>query len=235
MTDLLHHLAVLFLVVFFPLWDRVETRRLKRSSDPRDRIRSYRLTMAWQLALSVLLLATIPLAELFGAPAHDRVFGMAWRPGFVLAVAGGLFAGLMVPVALARFRPEVRAKQVAAFEAIAFVLPRTREERAWFAALCVVVGVCEEIIFRGFLIRYMLDLPWGLGTDGAVVAAALVFGLAHGYQGWTGLVGTTILALVFSVLFLATGSLWVPIVLHVLIDLRVLLLLEVEEVEAHPG
>lgn len=42
-------------------------------------------------------------------------------------------------------------------------------------------GFCEELIFRGYLQRQISDL-----TDSAVAAVllqALLFGLAHGYQG----------------------------------------------------
>lgn len=235
MTAVLHHLLVFFLVVAFPLWDRHEARRLKASTDPRDRIRSYRQTIGWQLLATVLLLATVPVAELFTAPAGD-VFGTDLRTVPVVLIAAALALGAAIPVVFALLKPEGRAQHARAMESIAYFLPRTGEERRWFAALCVVVGVCEEIIFRGFLIRYMLALPLGLGLGGAMVAAAVVFGIDHGYQGWTGLLATTVLALVMSALFLGTGSLWLPILLHVLLDLRVLLLLPRDDAaNASPG
>jgi membrane protease YdiL (CAAX protease family) len=59
----------------------------------------------------------------------------------------------------------------------------------------------------------------------ATLVAAAIFGIDHGYQGVAGIIATTVLALVFTILFFATGTLWVPIVVHALIDLRVLLLI----------
>jgi membrane protease YdiL (CAAX protease family) len=142
----------------------------------------------------------------------------------VLPVLGGLLLGALIPVVMSLLNPDARAKQTEALRSIDFFLPYTRQARRWWAALSVAVGICEEVIFRGFLIRYMLALPLGLGVGGAVVAAAVVFGIDHGYQGIRGLISTTILALVFSALFFATGSIWLPMLVHALIDLRILLL-----------
>jgi len=32
MTDTVHHIVALFLIVIFPIWDRIETRRLRALS-----------------------------------------------------------------------------------------------------------------------------------------------------------------------------------------------------------
>jgi membrane protease YdiL (CAAX protease family) len=45
------------------------------------------------------------------------------------------------------------------------------------------------------------------------------FGLAHLYQGWVGVVATGFVGAVFTALYLWSGSLAVPIVLHVILDL----------------
>ena len=136
-----------------------------------------------------------------------------------------LAAGAGIPILLGMVKEDVRAAQTAALRSVAFILPRSREERTWFAAMCIVVGVCEEIIFRGFLIRFLALPPITLGMIGAVCTAAFIFGIDHGYQGWMGVLTTAFLALVFGLLFLGTGSLLVPMILHVLLDLRILLML----------
>jgi len=47
----------------------------------------------------------------------------------------------------------------------------------------------------------------------------------HVYQKFWGVLGATILGLVFSLVYLLTGSIWVVIVAHALVDLRSLILL----------
>lgn len=224
LTDVLHLLILAALVVALPLWDRVETRRLRTSTDPRARVQSYRMTIAWQLAMTAMLVATVPLGELFTPPA-ERLLPRMQSLLLALWLGVALTAGLVAPVLLARRGPPEREKMTRPLRAIAFFLPRTREERAWFAAVSVTVGICEEIIFRGFLIRYLDALPIGIGIPVAVVIAALVFGINHGYQGPVGMLTTGVLALVFTALFFLTGSLLVPIVFHGLLDLRILALL----------
>jgi len=54
----------------------------------------------------------------------------------------------------------------------------------------------------------------------AFIAAGLIFGLVHFYQGWVGILATTAAGFVFAALYLATGALWVVIVLHALMNLN---------------
>lgn len=223
----IHHLIVAFLVVVFPIWDRRETRRLKTSADPRVRVRSYQKTIAWQAVVTLILLATTQLHLLFTPPAASAVLsiGMPFiMRSILIGLVAGLAIGAVVPLLLARRNAAARQQQMDQLSRFAFFLPHTREERWWFAAMCVAVGVCEEIIFRGFLIRYLASLPLDIGIVAAIVGAALIFGLDHGYQGWTGMLLTAVMALLFTAAFLATGALWVPMLLHALLDLRVLLL-----------
>lgn len=225
-SAVVHHALVFFLVFLFPVWDRRETRRLKTSTDPRVRVQSYQKTIGWQIVAAALLLATVPAGHLFAPPHGLESLDVDVSPGFGFVLAGAMLFGAAVPVLLAMRDPKSRAEQAARLESIAFVLPRTREERRWFAALAVTVGVCEEIIYRGFLIGYLLAVaPW-LGLGGAALGAAAIFGIDHGYQGWTGVLATGFLALVFTALLFLTGTLWIPIVVHALLDLRILLLLE---------
>ena len=73
-------------------------------------------------------------------------------------------------------------------------------------------------MFRGLLI--MAGIAAGWPPIVAVLASSVLFGLAHLYQGWLGMLLTALLGLGMAWLFLPTGSLLLPIVLHVLIDLR---------------
>ena len=95
-------------------------------------------------------------------------------------------------------------------------VPRTREELKSFWRLSVTAGVTEEIIFRGFLIWYLLHfMPLWL----AVVISSLVFGLCHSYQGLGGGIKTGLVGLAFALLYVLTGSIWVPIFGHIAWDM----------------
>ena len=56
-------------------------------------------------------------------------------------------------------------------------------------------------------------------TWAAVVVTSLVFGLAHSYQGPAGMARVSLVGLAFAGLYLLSGSLWLPIVAHAILDL----------------
>jgi membrane protease YdiL (CAAX protease family) len=62
--------------------------------------------------------------------------------------------------------------------------------------LCLLVGFVEETVFRGYLQRQFIGWARG-GLATGVLASAVVFGSAHGYQGARNMV----LLAVFGVLF----------------------------------
>lgn len=95
------------------------------------------------------------------------------------------------------------------------MLPHSAGELQTFRGLSVTAGVCEEILYRGFLLAY-LAVTFPLWT--AVPLAALVFGLAHAYQGGPGILKTGALGLVMALLYVLTGSLLQPVILHIAID-----------------
>ena len=76
-------------------------------------------------------------------------------------------------------------------------------------------GIVEEFLWRGILFWYLLT--WLTPVQTAVVAT-VAFGLAHLYQGWIK-VGQIVLAgAVFTGLYVLTGSLLLPIILHIAVD-----------------
>ena len=96
------------------------------------------------------------------------------------------------------------------------LLPTTPGERRVFAATAITAGICEEVLCRGFMFWY---LGHWMGPWVVVVVASVPFGLAHMYQGPKGAVRTGIGALVLGSLYVITGSLLWPIIVHAVVDL----------------
>ena len=91
-------------------------------------------------------------------------------------------------------------------------------ESSWwrFVALAVTAGLCEEFLYRGFAIAVFSRA--GLSAWLVVFVTAVLFGLAHLYQGRGGLFGTMILGIVFGAIRIACANL-VPVILsHAAID-----------------
>jgi membrane protease YdiL (CAAX protease family) len=108
---------------------------------------------------------------------------------------------------------------------VSALLPVTAEERRLFTAVALTAGITEEVVFRGFLLVYLTDVFPGMPVSSAMVVSAALFGLAHSYQGGLGVLLTGLAGYWLAGLYVLTGSLLVPIVVHALVDLRLLLVL----------
>ncbi|MBB6170253.1 membrane protease YdiL (CAAX protease family) [Nocardiopsis mwathae] len=100
--------------------------------------------------------------------------------------------------------------------------PRTPAERRLAAALAITAGIGEELLYRGLFIA--LGVSFGLPLWAAAILSCVLFAIAHLYQGWWGLVGPGLVGVLFTVVYLGTGSLIIPILLHIALDVRSLLI-----------
>lgn len=97
------------------------------------------------------------------------------------------------------------------------LLPGNAVEFAPYCALAITAGVCEEFLYRGFAMAALSRA--GMVSWEVVVITALLFGLAHSYQGKSGIAGTTIMGLVFGVARLFLQTLAPVMVWHAAVDI----------------
>jgi hypothetical protein len=93
--------------------------------------------------------------------------------------------------------------------------PHTRAELAWWVALSVSAGCCEEFIFRGYLIWVLQP---ALGLWFAAAASLVVFAAAHAYQGAKGVVAVAVAGGLLTLIVLVFGSLVPAMAVHMLVD-----------------
>ena len=96
------------------------------------------------------------------------------------------------------------------------ILPETRREFALFPFVGIAGSIFEELLYRGFLIWMFTPLA---GVWGAALLSSLTFGVGHAYQGWIGIVRTTVIGFCFATGYVLTHSLWWLIVAHILISI----------------
>ena len=118
---------------------------------------------------------------------------------------------------------------------IAALLPRNRPELGWGAALSINAGLVEEALFR-LALPALLVIVTGEPVS-AFVLAALVFGALHAYQGWIGVVATGVGGLLFTALYVVSGSIGLAMLVHALLDLRTLVVIPAAVYRVHevPG
>lgn len=179
------------------------------------RLRGYREIVAveWGLVglIAVLWIATGRSAGALGLA--FRTSGLWWVGAVLAAAACGFFVIQLLAV---RRDPQKLAPLRRQLEPIRPMMPEDDREFRWFQAVSVTAGICEEVIYRGFLLGHVVVLA---GTVAAVLVSSVVFGLGHAYQGRAGILKITIVGLAMAGLYLQTGSLWAPIVLHIVMDI----------------
>jgi membrane protease YdiL (CAAX protease family) len=213
--------------------------RFRRLTATRARQRVYRRWLIESLVVmggmsAVLLVATWPVlgATLRSAQSWTPVAaahgflggGLGAAIAVVLAVL--VAAALIVPVIVVRGHLD----EVPTIGDVGPLLPRNRRELRYGVGLALSAGVFEETMFRLALPALVFGIIGDASPAAGILAfaaASVVFGLLHAYQRWTGVLFTTVLGLVFSALYVVTGLIAVPVVLHAVVDLRALVLVPV--------
>jgi len=116
-----------------------------------------------------------------------------------------------IPFALAilvKLKPSKRA-EVAAEDSI--LLPTSKEEFLRQIPLVIFISAAWEIIYRGALMFYFT--PY-LGIFMSMIAAAAFYTFQHKAKNTKHYIATFLIAFFFLGLFVISGSLWGPIVLH---------------------
>lgn len=220
--------AVLALLAWFVRNDRAEYESFKALTRTEDRQRvlrrwiprSFLLFSGASLAVLALIgrlgsLLRLPL-EFAPLAAHvDHDLSAGFLPILIGAVIGGAILGAVVAALRQRRGKTAQPKILGDIEPM---LPRSRDERRWTALLGAQAGLGEELFFR-----LMLPLLIVLVTGNAwlaFAAAGLIFGLVHFYQGWVGILATTVAGFGFAALYLASGAIWLAILLHAVVNLN---------------
>jgi membrane protease YdiL (CAAX protease family) len=232
-------LALLLVIVVLLGWRAVtrERREYAQFKRMRSTVARQKVMRRW-LVESVLVFGGLSAAVLLAAWAYvptalrdaqswgpiaasrDFFFDTSLGRGFAIGLMIGAVLVLVVPVLLLR---RTNADELPTLGDIGALLPRTRGELPYGTGLAVSAGTFEELMFR-------LALPallFGIGANAplAFALAAVLFGLLHLYQKWVGVLTATLLGALFTYLYLVSGSILLPIMLHLLIDLRALVLL----------
>ena len=214
---------VAVVAVIFPIWGFFEFRRLKReiaAGNVEARARAYVQVMLSQWALAAVALGiwfyySRPWGALgFASPVDWRL----WTGVALTAIAAGLL--VMQWWAIVRATGEnadrYKSQLTAQLEPVKEILPHNRRELRRFLALSVTAGVCEELLFRAYLIWFLAAFT-GLWIAAAV--STVIFAAAHLYQGPKPAVKIIFIGAAMAGLYLLSRSIWLPMLVHALIDL----------------
>src|SRR5712692_5597213 len=96
------------------------------------------------------------------------------------------------------------------------ILPQSTVELLPYLALAITAGICEEFLYRGFAMAVLVHV--GLQAWAVVLLSSVLFGLAHSYQGRSGIVMTLLIGLLLGASRIAYDSLVPAIFWHSAVD-----------------
>ena len=134
----------------------------------------------------------------------------------------GALGGTVIGSGLAWLRWRRKRKRGPIFGELGWLLPRDRADLAWGVVLSLVAGVTEELFFR-LALPLLATLATGSALAG-LLFATILFAAAHWYQGWAGVIATGVMGLIFALLYLSSGMLWLAIAAHIVVDLTALVI-----------
>ena len=222
---ILMQLLAAYTVLVEPLLRYNFYRNLKKqlSIETGARILFYRTQILWEWSwVVVLVVIFIPL------PDPHKWLGLVLPNPIGWLIMGVLLLGIGLSTVLLKRNPGAMAAMQRSLEASAVLLPSTPTERKWFAATAITAGICEELLYRGFLLHYLPAtfpiLDWLL----AAILSGIIYGLSHAYQGFRGIFQTALTGFSFAIVYFLSGSLLPAMVFHILAEFRTLMLWQPE-------
>lgn len=163
------------------------------------KLQQYLWTMAWEWALTGFVYLgvrkRISLRELIGGRWNNLE---AFLKDVILAGGFWLVAMMILGAGAKLMHLDEGSKIDTLRRQLGFLVPSTTLELLIWCCLSITAGICEEIIFRGYLQR-----QFGLiarSTFAGVIVSAIVFGAAHGYEGGQRMLLIGVFGLLFGLL-----------------------------------
>lgn len=189
---------------------------VRRSRDDAPKARR-RLWVGWVVMLWALVCVGMALwiANARAWSALGLSIPQGWRLWASLVLVLGFTALQAATIAkvsrISGPKPKLRAQ----FGDMAKILPHDFAELPWFVLAAVTAGICEEWLFRGYLIwAFEPYLRWWP----AAALSLVIFTAAHAYQGNAGAKQSGISGAIMTLVVAVTGSILPVIALHVVID-----------------
>lgn len=213
--------------LWFLKGDLAGSRRLRWSGGTQERRQRYRL-LAARIAIGfglpamggLLLLGRLEALAILPPEFAALAVSMPGRlspDAFAIGGGGGMLLGGALAIRAGR-----RGQPPPNLGDFTRLLPREPGELPGAALVALCAAISEEAFFR--LLLPLVCTGLGAAPMLGFVGAALLFGAMHRYQGWLGMAATGLFGLLLAWTYLASGTFWVPVAVHLVADLNGLIL-----------
>jgi membrane protease YdiL (CAAX protease family) len=163
------------------------------------------LSLVWFVAIGVRAHGS-KLVDLIGRRWHsisDALIDLCLAAGMMILLR---FAGPFLYQLLGRWTSNT-----------GFLLPKTLSESLVWIVVSIAAGICEELVYRGYLQRQLWSLTGSLPA--ALFLQAVIFGAGHSYQGWKPALVTATYGVIFGLVAGWRRSIIPGAVAHAVVDI----------------
>ena len=219
---MLHWIDGFFLLLLFvamPIYSAISYRRYLAQiagGKPADRVALYDSSRIMHLLALLVLFGTWQILD------RDAADVGLVMPDFTgLMIGAGLTTVILGLLLYAFYYAKkldlaARAAQVESLGPLEHFLPQTDKELRSAYLVSISAGFAEEIVYRGFVLWCLVPF---MPIWAALIVSSIGFGLAHSYQGVAGVLKTGGIGMFLGIVYVVTGTIWIPIVMHALLDI----------------
>jgi len=216
MTDIISIIFAAVLGIMYPAYLYINRKKIRKIvRDRKLKLNNYKTTLFLQWGMLILVLLNLLYQKqpfsLIGLTLDLNTFFLTGMALILVGVPILFFTQLKVTTDSGQNIAEKIG------ETFTF-LPANKKEYNWFLGLSVTAGVCEEILFRGFLFMILTGFMHYIP---AIIVLNIAFGLLHVWSTPNNMLSAFFLGLLFSVVYMLTGSLILSILIHIVVDVYV--------------
>lgn len=194
-------------LIFVPMAGIAGYLRIRSGKPLRPKRQRYRVTIVVQF---VILLITLTAAH----QQKIELLGRQWGGPAIWLITAGYTAFIAW-----RGRRSWAKMTAEHLQKASRLLPDDPSLMRLWVGIAAMAAISEECAYRGLAYRLLSGM--GLNFALALLVCAVCFAIGHMTQGWRGVLGTFLLALLFHGLVFATHSLYLAIVFHAAFNLIV--------------
>jgi membrane protease YdiL (CAAX protease family) len=212
------HLFFFGLTVGYPIYSFFSFRQLMRRVAAGEVISRSEIYKSTIIGLWALMTIGLAIWIVTGRSWTDLGFGWSFDTGFLIGLALTIIAIVILVWQFGRLdgsSDETCESLRGQLGKLEIIIPRNDNELGQFYAVSATAGIVEETLWRGYMFWYLGHL---MPLWAAAVVTSVAFGVGHIYQGAANVPRVVLLGGAFAGLYLLTGSVWLPMLLHAVLD-----------------
>lgn len=210
-----------YLIAIYPILDKNYTEKLKQTLNQKDRISYFKYVIYSEWLIVILILIMI----YFSSATFSKIGFVKPETAPLIALLIGNIIGLFISQKLSSRQKNIRKQ----FQSVFYLVPTGTIDKRYAIVYVFTKGICEEIIYRGFLLYLLSSEAFNLNGIPLMIIGSVIFALPHFFQGWKSMIEKGFIGLCFILIYLIGNSLYFPIFFRIISDFDLILAAKTQE------